>query len=63
MSCVIDMFTSGTARIIEPTSKADPLRVLAEAGVKPVDYPTVIRRLPVIAKPAVHQPLSTACAA
>ena len=25
------------ARIIEPTSKADSLRVLAEAGVEPVD--------------------------
>jgi hypothetical protein len=34
------------ARIIEPTSKADSLRVLSEAGVEPVDYRTVTRRLP-----------------
>jgi hypothetical protein len=51
------------ARIIEPTSKADSLRVLAEAGVEPVDYRTVTRRLPVIAKPVVRQALSAACAA
>jgi hypothetical protein len=51
------------ARIIEPTSKADSLRVLAETGIKPVDYRTVTRRLPVIAKPAVRQALSAACAA
>jgi DDE family transposase len=51
------------ARIIEPTSKADSLRVLSEAGVEPVDYRTVTRRLPVIAKPQVRQALSSACAA
>ncbi len=51
------------ARIIEPTSKADSLRVLAETGVEPVDYRTVTRRLPVIAKPSVRQALSAACAA
>ena len=51
------------ARIIEPTSKVDSLRVLAETGVEPVDYRTVTRRLPVIAKPAVRQALSAACAA
>jgi hypothetical protein len=51
------------ARIIEPTSKADSLRVLSEAGVELVDYRTVTRRLPVIAKPAVRQALSAACAA
>jgi Transposase DDE domain len=51
------------ARIIEPTSKQDSLRVLAETGVAPVDYRTVTRRLPVIAKPKVRQALSTACAA
>jgi Transposase DDE domain len=50
------------ARIIEPTSKQDSLRVLAETGVNPVDYRTVTRRLPVIAKPAVRQALSKACA-
>jgi hypothetical protein len=51
------------ARIIEPTSKQDSLRVLAETGVESVDYRTVTRRLPVIAKPSVRQALSAACAA
>lgn len=37
---------SGVGAIIEPTSKADSLRVLSEAGVEPVDYRTVTRRLP-----------------
>jgi hypothetical protein len=50
------------ARIIEPTSKADSLRVLAETGVEPVDYRTVTRRLPMFAKPAVRQSSSAACA-
>ena len=51
------------ARIIEPTSKADSLRVLAETGVASVDYRTVTRHLPRFAKPAVRQQLSAACAA
>jgi hypothetical protein len=51
------------ARIIEPTSKIDSLRVLAETGVEPVDYRTVTRHLPMFAKPAVRQTLSKACAA
>jgi hypothetical protein len=50
------------ARIIEPTSKQDSLRVLSETGVEPVDYRTVTRRLLMIAKPPVRQALSTACA-
>ena len=50
------------ARIIEPTSKADSLRVLAETGVATVDYRTVTRHLPNFAKPAVRQRLSAACA-
>jgi hypothetical protein len=50
------------ARIIEPTSKADSVRVLAEAGVGSVSYRTIKRRLPVIAKPVVRQSLSAACA-
>jgi hypothetical protein len=37
------------ARIIEPTSKLDSLRVLDEAGVAPPSYATVKRRLPVFA--------------
>jgi len=51
------------ARIIEPTSKIDAERVLAETGVASASYRTVKRRLPVIAKPAVRQSLSAACAA
>ena len=50
------------ARIIEPTSKADSLRVLEETGVAAVSYPTVNRRLPVFAKAAFRQALSRACA-
>jgi Transposase DDE domain len=50
------------ARIIEPTSKADSLRVIEETGVAPVSYPTLNRRLPIFAKPAFRQSLSTACA-
>jgi hypothetical protein len=51
------------ARIIEPTSKADSLRVIEETGVAPVSYPTLNRRLPVFAKPMFRQALSTAFAA
>jgi hypothetical protein len=50
------------ARIIEPTSKADSLRVLAETGVAAASYPTLNRRLPVFAKPTFRQALSRACA-
>jgi Transposase DDE domain len=50
------------ARIIEPTSKADSLRVLEETGVAAVSCPTVNRRLPVFAKAAFRQALSRACA-
>ena len=51
------------ARIIEPTSKVDALRVLEETGVAPPSYPTLKRRLPVFAKPDFRQALSAACAA
>ena len=50
------------ARIIEPTSKADSLRVIEETSVAPVSYPTLNRRLPVFAKTRFQQALSTACA-
>lgn len=43
------------ARIIEPTSKLDSLRVLEEAGIDPVSYRTVTRRLPVYAKDGWHR--------
>jgi len=49
------------ARIIEPTSKADSLRVLAEAGIQAVTYRTLTRRLPGYAKAAFRAALSAAC--
>ena len=50
------------ARIIEPVSKLDSLRVLEEAGVAAVSYRTVKRRLPVYARDSWRQRLSAACA-
>jgi len=50
------------ARIVEPTSKQDSLRVLEEVGVPAPSYPTVNRRLPVYADPAWRQRLAAACA-
>ena len=51
------------ARIIEPTSKLDALRVLEEAGLAPPSYATLNRRLPQYAKQAWRRKLSAACAA
>lgn len=51
------------ARIIEPVSKLDSLRVLEEAGVMPAPYRTVTRRLRVFAEDSWRQRLSAACAA
>ena len=51
------------ARIIEPVSKLDSLRVLQEAGVKPASYRTLKRRLPTYAQEQWRQRLSAACAA
>ncbi|GAB93751.1 putative transposase [Gordonia rhizosphera NBRC 16068] len=51
------------ARIIEPTSKLDSLRVLSEAGMSPMSYPTLNRRLPAYAEPDWRRRLATACAA
>jgi hypothetical protein len=50
------------ARIIEPTSKVDSLRVLDETGVVGPSYPTLNRRLPRYAKPRFRQALSAAYA-
>jgi Transposase DDE domain len=50
------------ARIIEPTSKLDSLRVLAEAGIAPVSYRTLKRRLPVYAADAWRERLTALCA-
>jgi Transposase DDE domain len=51
------------ARIIEPVSKLDSLRVLEEAGVTPAPYRTVTRRLRVFAEDSWRQQISAACAA
>ena len=51
------------ARIIEPTSKVDSLRVIDEAGIAPVSDPTLNRRPTVFAKPFFRQLLSADCAA
>jgi hypothetical protein len=50
------------ARIIEPSSKLDSLRVLEEAGEEPASYATLKRRLPAYAKAAWRQKLCAACA-
>jgi DDE family transposase len=49
------------ARIIEPFSKLDSLRVLDEAGVVPASYRTLKRRLPAYAEEQWRR-LSEACA-
>ena len=51
------------ARIIEPVSKLDSLRVLEEAGVAGPSYATLKRRLPAYAALAWRQRISAACAA
>jgi hypothetical protein len=51
------------ARIIEPASKLDSLRVLEEAGMAPPSYATLKRRLPAWAQEEWRQRLSAACAA
>jgi hypothetical protein len=51
------------ARIIEPASKQDSLRVLEEAGAPAPSYPTLNRRLPVWAQEPWRQGLSEACTA
>lgn len=50
------------ARIIEPTSKLDSLRVLAEAGVTPVSYRTLKRRLQTYSAQGWREALAAACA-
>jgi hypothetical protein len=51
------------ARIIEPVSKLDSLRVLAEAGVAPPSYATLKRRLQGYARDGFRDKISAACAA
>jgi hypothetical protein len=50
------------ARIIEPTSKLDSIRVLEEAGLSAPSYRTIKRRLPGYAKDEFLQRISAACA-
>lgn len=50
------------ARIIEPTSKEDSLRVLAETGVASASYRTIKRRLPTYAATEWRAALAGACA-
>jgi hypothetical protein len=51
------------ARIIEPASKLDSLRLLEEAGLAPASYRTVTRRLRAYATESWRQKISAACAA
>jgi hypothetical protein len=51
------------ARIIEPVSKLDSLRVLEEAGLAGPSYATLKRRLRAYATQAWRQKISAACAA
>jgi Transposase DDE domain len=51
------------ARVIEPTSKLEAIRVLEEIGIPAPSYPTIKRRLPVYATPAWRDALAAACAA
>jgi hypothetical protein len=51
------------ARVIEPTSKLDSLRVLEEVGVDPPAYRTLTRRLRMFATDSWRQKVAAACAA
>ena len=50
------------ARLIEPVSKLDTIRVLTELGINPPGYRTIFRRLPEYAKNEWRQRLAAACA-
>lgn len=51
------------ARIIEPTSKLDTVRVLGEVGIASASYSTIKRRLPMYAKDEWRQAISNTSAA
>ncbi|WP_188503824.1 hypothetical protein [Nesterenkonia alkaliphila] len=51
------------ARLVEPTSKLDSLRVIEEMGMTPASYSTVKRRLPTYATEAFRRELAAALAA
>ena len=62
-ACPDDVFQQLVlARVIEPTSKLDSIRVLAELGIAAPSYPTIKRRLPVYAQTGWRQQLASACA-
>jgi hypothetical protein len=50
------------ARIVEPTSKLDSVRVLEEVGVPAASYPTMNRRLRVYSTEGWRESLAAACA-
>jgi hypothetical protein len=50
------------SRIVEPTSKLDSVRVLAEVGVTAASYPTMNRRLRVYSTDRWRELLAVACA-
>ena len=50
------------ARLVEPTSKLDAIRVLTDLGTTPPGYRTIFRRLPSYATDAWRQALAGACA-
>jgi hypothetical protein len=50
------------ARLIEPTSKLDSIRVLEEAGLTPPSYRTITRALPRYATEDFRARLASACA-
>jgi len=59
-----EVFTLLTlARVIEPTSKLDSIRVLTEVGIAAPSYPTIKRRLSVYATPEWRDALASVCAA
>ena len=59
-----EVFTLLTlARVIEPTSKLDSIRVLTEVGIAAPSYPTIKRRLSVYATPQWRDALASVCAA
>ncbi len=50
------------ARVVEPTSKLDSIRVLEELGIAAPSHPTIKRRLPSYATDQWRQQLAEACA-
>ena len=51
------------ARIIEPSSKEDSVRVIEETGTSATSYRTIKRRLPVYGEESWRRKLAGACAA